>query len=267
MRVVLTGDLVERSRQGMTIDPLMLGARLGVEVGAEAPGDPSRRSFDQRDDVGFARADQDVVGLEDRVGVVAVPVVGPERLGTVDFQVAPDVVGLASDASAQILEPLSSETEFVEMIACLPLPDDSAVGCDFVDSLVSDDVRAKRRNFTRDRHEDEAIAVFEQFPIVVLAGRTTRRLGPPLPEFLPRPRQLTNGPVAVDAARRVVQLSQLHTDVADASRVESRVDDPGWYAWMRPLVAYDPVEVDQSGDTVCAGIEDVAAVRAAGVVV
>jgi hypothetical protein len=54
MRVVLAGDLVERPRQGMAVDPLMLGARLGIEVGSESPDDPSGRSLDQGDDVGFA---------------------------------------------------------------------------------------------------------------------------------------------------------------------------------------------------------------------
>ena len=41
MRVVLAGDLVERPRQGVAVDPLMFGARLGIEVRPEPPDDPS----------------------------------------------------------------------------------------------------------------------------------------------------------------------------------------------------------------------------------
>jgi hypothetical protein len=68
------------------------------------------------------------------------PMVGPERLGAVDFQVAPDVVRLTRDASAQVLEPVRGEAEFVEVVTGLPFPDDSPVGCHLVDSLVPDDV-------------------------------------------------------------------------------------------------------------------------------
>jgi hypothetical protein len=82
-----------------------------------------------------------------------------------------------------------------------------------------------------------------------------------------RPRQLTDGAVAVNAARRVVQLSQLNTDVADASRVESGFDDPGRNARMWPLVAHHAIEVNQPSDAISAAIEDVTAVGAAGVVV
>ena len=41
MRIVLAGDLVQRPRQGMAVDPLMLGTRLGIEVRSKAPDDPS----------------------------------------------------------------------------------------------------------------------------------------------------------------------------------------------------------------------------------
>ncbi len=211
---------------------MVLSARIRFEVGTKAPHDVSGESVDQGDGVRLARADQDVVGVGNRAGIVAMPMVGPERLGTVDFQVAPDAVRLARDASAQVLEPVRGEAEFVEVVTDLPFPNDSTVGCHLVDSLVHDDARAERRNFSRDRHQNEPVAVLEQFPIVVLAGGATRRLGAPLPELLPRPRQLTDGAVAVNAARRVVQLSQLNTDVADASRVESGFDDPGRNARM-----------------------------------
>ena len=77
------------------------------------------------------------------------------------------------------------------MIARLPFPDDSPVRCDFVDSLVSDNVRSKAGTSRGIADENEAIAVLEQFPIVVLPSRAARRLGAPLPELLPRPRQLT----------------------------------------------------------------------------
>jgi hypothetical protein len=185
----------------MAVDPLMLSTRLGVEVRTEPPHNLSRALVDERDDVGFARADQDVVGRKDRVRVIAVPMVGPECFRTVDFQVAPDIVGLTRDASAQVLESLSGEAEFVEVVACLPLPDDSPVRCHLIDALVSDDVWAQRGDYARDRHENEAVAVLKQFPVVVLPGGTTRGLGTPLPELVPRPRHLSDGAVAVDAAR------------------------------------------------------------------
>jgi hypothetical protein len=50
---------------------------------------------------------------------------------------------MARNASAQILETIGCETELVEVITGLPFPDDAPVGCDFVDSLISDDVRAE----------------------------------------------------------------------------------------------------------------------------
>ena len=133
-------------------------------------------------------------------------------------------------------KPVRGETEFVEVVTDLPFPDDSPVGCDLVDSLVHDDAWAERRNFARDRHQNEPVAVREQFPVVVLASRAAGRFGAPLPELLPRPRQLADGAVSVDAAGRIVHLGQLDTDVADASPVEGRVDDAGRNAGIRPLL-------------------------------
>src|SRR6185312_3473774 len=140
-------------------------------------------------------------------------------------------------------------------------------GGHLVDSLVPDDVWAERRNFSRDRHQNEPVAVLEQFPVVVLAGGTAGRLGAPLPELLPRPRQLADGAVAVDAAGRFVQLGQLNADIADASGIESGVADPGRNTGIRPLFAYHTFEVDQPGDAVGARIENVTVVRELGVVV
>ena len=125
---MLTGNLVERARQTMAVDPLVLSARIRFEVGTKAPHDPAGGSIDQADGVGLPRADQDVVGVENRAGIVAMPMVRPERFGAVDFQVAPDVVRLARDASAQVLEPVRGEAEFVEVVTDLPFPDDSPVG-------------------------------------------------------------------------------------------------------------------------------------------
>ena len=71
----------------------------------------------------------------------------------------------------------------------------------------------------------------------------------------------------VDAAGRIVQLCQLHTDVADASVIEGGVDNPGRHTGIRPLVAHHTVEVDQSCDAVGAGVEHVTAPRKIGVVV
>jgi len=83
----------------------------------------------------------------------------------------------------------------------------------------------------------------------------------------PRPRQLADGAVAVDAAGRFVQLGQLNADIADASGIESGVDDPGRNTGIRPLFAYHTFEVDQPGDAVGARIENVTVVRELGVVV
>jgi len=85
--------------------------------------------------------------------------------------------------------------------------------------------------------------------------------------FSPRPRQLADGAVAVDAAGRFVQLGQLNADIADASGIESGVDDPGRNTGIRPLFAYHTFEVDQPGDAVGARIENVTVVRELGVVV
>ena len=158
--------------------------------------------------------------MKDGVRIVAVPMAGPQRLGTVDLEVAPDVVGLASDTSAQILETVCSETQFVEVVASLPFPHDAPIRSRLVDALIPDEVWTQRWNLTRHRHQNEAVAVLEQFPVVVLAGGTAGRLGPPLPDLLARPRQLTDSPVAVDAARRVSQLAQLNADIAHAAAVE-----------------------------------------------
>jgi hypothetical protein len=71
------------------------------------------------------------------------------------------------------------------MVAGLPFPDDVPVRRHLVDALINNGVWAEHRNLTRDRHQNEAIAVLEQFPVVVLAGRTARRLGPHSQTFSP----------------------------------------------------------------------------------
>jgi hypothetical protein len=77
---------------------------------------------------------------------------------------------LTRDTSAQVLESFCGEAEFVEVVAGPPVPHDAPVRCHLVDALVPDDVWAQRRHFARDRHQnEEAIAVLEQFPVVVLA--------------------------------------------------------------------------------------------------
>src|SRR6478672_13853494 len=95
MGVVLAGELVERPRQGVPVDALMFGAGFRLEVRGEPPYDATGLLVDECDDVRLARADQDVVGRKDGRGIGAVPPVGAKRLGAVELQIPPYVVGLA----------------------------------------------------------------------------------------------------------------------------------------------------------------------------
>ncbi|OBF35945.1 hypothetical protein A5724_15085 [Mycobacterium sp. ACS1612] len=69
--------------------------------------------------------------------------------------------------------------------------------------MITHGVRAGRGHFARERHQDEPVAVLQQFPVVILSGRAARRFDAPLPDRLAVPRQLTDRAVVVDAASRI----------------------------------------------------------------
>src|SRR6185437_14037275 len=123
LRIVLTADLIDRSRQ-------FARARLLMRiVGAEPPHDPSRILINNSNEVCIPRADENIIGLKARIARIE-PVVWADRLHIVEGEII-DSLGLADERQL-----LGRPTEFVEMLACDPSPSNLAFWRHLVDRLV-----------------------------------------------------------------------------------------------------------------------------------